>query len=223
MIKAVIFDMYETLITHSKSPLYFGKQIAEDLGIAPESFYPLWHASEDARTRGERTTESVIAEIMKENGRFSEDALKSVMEKRRAVKRGCFLKMDEGILPLLSELKGRGIALGLISNCFSEEAEIIRESPLFPFFDSAMLSYEQRLAKPDREIFTRCLAELSLSAEECLYVGDDGSMELEAAQSLGMRPVQALWYLRISQGGESAINSAFPHAEAPKDVLDYLD
>ena len=31
MIKAVIFDMFETLITHFKSPLYFGKQIAEDI------------------------------------------------------------------------------------------------------------------------------------------------------------------------------------------------
>lgn len=33
MIKAVIFDMYETLITLFQSPLYFGTQMAIDAGI----------------------------------------------------------------------------------------------------------------------------------------------------------------------------------------------
>ena len=34
MIKAVIFDMYETLITLFDSPLYFGTQMAADAGIS---------------------------------------------------------------------------------------------------------------------------------------------------------------------------------------------
>lgn len=33
MIRAVIFDMFETLITLYESPIYFGSQIAEDVGI----------------------------------------------------------------------------------------------------------------------------------------------------------------------------------------------
>ena len=32
MIRAVIFDMFETLITHYKCPLYFGAQMAADAG-----------------------------------------------------------------------------------------------------------------------------------------------------------------------------------------------
>lgn len=36
---------------------------------------------------------------------------------------------------MLSQLKSSGIRVGLISNCFSEEAEVIRESVLFPYFD----------------------------------------------------------------------------------------
>ena len=38
MIQAVIFDMYETLITHYRSPLYFGAQMAADAGITEEAF-----------------------------------------------------------------------------------------------------------------------------------------------------------------------------------------
>ncbi len=33
MTQAVIFDMFETLITHYQSPLYFGAQMAMDAGI----------------------------------------------------------------------------------------------------------------------------------------------------------------------------------------------
>ena len=42
MIKAVIFDMYETLITHYGCPLYFGRQMAADAGISEEKFQALW-------------------------------------------------------------------------------------------------------------------------------------------------------------------------------------
>ncbi len=38
MIKAVIFDMFETLITLFESPLYFGSQMAYDAGIPEEKF-----------------------------------------------------------------------------------------------------------------------------------------------------------------------------------------
>lgn len=42
MLKAVIFDMYKTLITLYESPLYFGTQIALDAGIEEEKFQKLW-------------------------------------------------------------------------------------------------------------------------------------------------------------------------------------
>ena len=44
-IQAVIFDMYETLVTQFCSPLYYGTQIAEDLGLRPEEFLPGWRAA----------------------------------------------------------------------------------------------------------------------------------------------------------------------------------
>lgn len=46
MIKAVIFDMYETLITLYESPLYFGTQMAEDAGITEEYFQSVWYLKE---------------------------------------------------------------------------------------------------------------------------------------------------------------------------------
>lgn len=42
MTKAVIFDMYETLITLFESPVYFSTQMAEDTGITEEDFQNSW-------------------------------------------------------------------------------------------------------------------------------------------------------------------------------------
>ena len=54
MIKAVIFDMFETLITLFESPLYFGSQMAYDAGIPEEKFQNSWRPTEQDRTIGKK-------------------------------------------------------------------------------------------------------------------------------------------------------------------------
>ena len=54
MVKAVIFDMFETLVTHYSCPLYLGTQIAAGIGISNEEFQTIWHPSEEKRSKGFR-------------------------------------------------------------------------------------------------------------------------------------------------------------------------
>ena len=123
---------------------------------------------------------------------------------------------------MLDGLRTRGLRIGLVSNCYSEEAAAIRESDLFPRFDAAMLSWEQGIQKPDPEIFLRCTQALGVAPQECLYVGDGGSHELEAAQALGMQAGQATWYFQ--QGvTPMQVNDAFPELRSPLDVLAWVD
>ena len=75
MIKAVIFDMYETLITLFDSPLYFGTQMAADAGIAEEKFQKIWRAEEKNRTIGKVTLEELLEKILRENNCFSEEKM----------------------------------------------------------------------------------------------------------------------------------------------------
>lgn len=77
---------------------------------------------------------------------------------------------------MLQTLKEKKIKIGLISNCYSEEAVLIRESQLFPYFDQSCLSYELGMKKPDPGIFLKCMEGLGVRAGECLYIGDGGSM-----------------------------------------------
>lgn len=100
---------------------------------------------------------------------------------------------------------------------------MIRRSELFPYFDAVYLSYEQGIQKPDEEIFQRCMDSLSVNAEECVYVGDGGSYELEAAEKLGMKAVQAVWYLQEGTMQPTGRKSDFIQVERPLDVLKCLD
>lgn len=222
-VRAVVFDMYETLITHYESPLYFGADMARDAGIPEENFFRLWRdpVVDHARTTGRLTLEELLRRIFADNGRPDDPLIAKLIARRIAVKEDCFRHLHNGIIPLLTALRDRGMQIALISNCYEEEAAVIRTSSLFSFFDQAYLSCEQGLAKPDEEIFRRCMRDLGVLPEECLYVGDGGSCELETAGKLGMLPVQAVWYLR--EGTQpSRRKSGFPWAEHPSDILYYL-
>ena len=222
MIKAVIFDMYETLITLFECEPYFGPQIAEETGIPGEIFKNLWKPMEQERTIGKLTLEQALEFILKENGQYSEELLNKIVEKRKSVRRECFERLHPEIIPMLKELKKRGLYIGLISNCFSEEAEVIKESVLFSYFDVACLSYDLGLQKPDKEIYRRCMETLSVEAHECIYIGDGGSRELEAAKELGMKPLQAVWYLKEGTLQPCKRMPEFVGVKTPLEILKHI-
>lgn len=194
--KAVIFDMFETLVTLHSVPRYFGRNIAADLGADIDAFYPLWHETEEARSKGKMTFEEALLWIGERTHFAYPERIPEAVEKRHAFKEESMQKVEYRIVAMLRELKARGYKVALISNCFLEEAEAIRESVMVPFFDVMMLSCEQGVQKPEHEIFERCLAELSVAPEDCLYVGDGGSQELETARFFGMKTLQAGWFVK---------------------------
>lgn len=219
MIKAVVFDMYETLITLYESPLYFGTQMALDAGIEEDKFQKLWSEAEEDRTIGNITLEEILEKILKENDCYSESKMEYIVRKRIKCKEEAFEHLHAEILPMLRALKEKGILIGLISNCFSEESEVIKKSILYSFFDAVCLSFDEGMQKPDQAIFNRCLEKLNVQADECLYVGDGGSCELEAAKMLGMKAVQAVWYLKEGTNQPSKRKEEFENIETPLDVL----
>lgn len=222
MIKAVIFDMYETLITLFDSPVYFCTQMAEDAGIPKEDFQIRWRMTEEDRTTGSVTVDEVIGDILKANNCFTMEKMKTIMEKRIRYKREVFEHMHPEIIPLLETLKSKGYKIGLISNCHSEEAMVIKQSILFPYFDAVCLSYEEGIKKPNYRIFERCMEKLCVDAADCLYVGDGGSRELETAREIGMHPVQAVWYLKEGTTQPTGRMREFTNIENPLGVIEII-
>ncbi len=61
-----------------------------------------------------------------------------------------------------------------------------RGKTMYDYFDTCYLSYEMKLAKPDKNIFLAVLADAKVKAEECLFL-DDGIKNIETANSLGFQ------------------------------------
>ncbi len=221
MIKAVIFDMYETLISHYRCPLYFSSQMSEDIGIAESDFRKIWNATDEDRSLGKLSFEDVIERILRENDKYSEELFHKVVDRRKNTKVECFKNLHGEIMPMLDGIRENGLKIGLITNCFSEEAEVIKKSEMFKYFDAACLSCEEGVRKPDLEIFRRCLERLEVMASECVFIGDGGSFELETAESLGMTIRQAVWYLK--DGMPEKRKNEFKHLENPLDVLKIVE
>lgn len=222
MIKAVIFDMFETLITHYDSPLYFCVHIARELGVPHAVFNETWKSAETERMTGKLTLEELLKTVLEANNAYSEERLHEITRKRLEAKEEVFRHIHKDIVPMLEELKRRGVLIGLVSNCYSEEVELIKSSVLYPYFDKACLSYEEGCLKPDRRIFERCLSSLGVSGDECIYIGDGGSSELEAASSLSMKAFQAVWYLEKHGYVPTPRNKKFEVLHSPADILGYI-
>ena len=220
MIKAVIFDMFETLITHFEAPVYMAKQIAEDIGITEQKFREVWNTTDEARTLGKMTHEQVIEMSLRANDCYSPELLAKIVRKRKDSKVECFRHLHPEILPMLAAIRASGIRIGLITNCYYEESDAIRESVLFDYFDAVCMSCELGLQKPDPRIFHKCAEDLAVAPEECLYVGDGGSAELEAAREVGMHPVQAVWYFKEGAKQPAKRKEGFFQAESPMEIVD---
>ena len=222
MKRAVIFDMYETLVTLQTEPQCFSRHMAEIAGADLSAFRAAWRSTEDARMLGALTLEAALRRSLEECGAWSEEAYEAILRRRYASREIGPDRLHPQILPMLETLRRRGVRIGLITNCQSEEVASIRRSVLWPYFDAPVTSFETGVMKPDPAIFHLCMDSLGVCAADCLYVGDGGSQELTAARLLGLRAVQAVWYFRPGGVQPVAPLAEFPRAQQPAEIPGYL-
>lgn len=211
--------MFETLVTHFESPVYMGKQISEDIGITEQKFREIWDTTDDDRTLGKMSFEEVIEESLRINNRYSDQLFEKIVSKRKMSKIECFKHIHPQIMPMFRALRELNIKIGLITNCYFEERDVIKNSVFFDYFDAVCMSCELGMKKPQIEIFQRCTSDLAVMPEECLYIGDGGCFELETALSLGMHPIQATWYLKDGVKQPAKRKVGFLQGESPMDVV----
>lgn len=88
-------------------------------------------------------------------------------------------------IALIEELKKRGVRCYVLSNMSKEfYAELIK-FPVFGLFDGAVVSYQERINKPDRGIYEVILSRYGLEPSETIFA-DDKIANTEAAAALGL-------------------------------------
>ena len=217
--------MFETLVTYFTGRVYFSDNFASEMGLPVKEYREVWRGTDNDRTTGKITLEEGAEYALKVMGCYTPEAVELLMRKRHESMTDTFNATPAETYFLLSELKKRGIKIGLISNCYSDERDMIRKTDLMPYFDSVKLSYEQGLKKPDLKLYFDIAEELGAKPEECFYVGDGGSNELQAAANAGMTAVQANWFRDLAYDPHipCGIYPEFLQADTQADVLKFID
>ena len=92
----------------------------------------------------------------------------------------------EGVREVLDELKHRSIGRGIISNWDWTARDVLTAAGLIDYFDHLIISSEVDCNKPDARIFNLALQSASISAGECLYVGDNYYDDAVGSRRVGM-------------------------------------
>lgn len=98
--------------------------------------------------------------------------------------------MRDYAIPWILELKAKGYGVYYLSNFSGKVRRECADSLTFlPYTDGGILSYEDRVIKPDEEIYKLLLERFDLKAEECVFL-DDTLKNIEAAKALGFYGIQ---------------------------------
>ena len=99
-------------------------------------------------------------------------------------------RVFDDVVPTLTTLAGRGVALGVISNWDERLRPLLEALNLARRFRTIVVSCEAGHAKPAREIFLRAAAELGCEPGAILHVGDGAREDTAGARAAGLRALR---------------------------------
>ena len=217
MKKAVIFDLDGTLADTIASIAWCGNRALARFGLPSftEAEYKCFVGDGAAML----VRRALLAAGDGKLSRFDE----VYQEYRDIFSRDCMyqVKPYEGIVPLLSELKKRGIRIAVLSNKPDADSRHVVEE-LFGkgYFDHVQGQAEGIPRKPDPAGVYRIMEAFGMRAEDFLYVGDS-CVDMRTGKAAGLFTVGVLWGFR--DRAELEENHADAVIARPEELLSFLD
>ena len=100
--------------------------------------------------------------------------------------------VEPDIAETLEKLRNMNLKLAILSNTFVDSLSLERhlaKYDMLRFFDIRMYSYQFRYRKPDQRIFRQAAEKLQLSPAEIVFVGDRIDKDIKPSLKAGMKPV----------------------------------
>jgi putative hydrolase of the HAD superfamily len=203
MLKAIAFDLWETLITNPPDLTHTHKEVrlermAKILGHPPSQleapYLDVWQRCQDlywsrdkdvpCRTQIDHFLDAMQLDL--------DEAGKQSLEEAYAFAIFDFLPaVVPGALDVIRELRSRGLRLGLISNTGRTPGYALRAilDRLGLHLDAMVFSNEHGECKPQRSIFEALRQALEVDFDEMLFVGDNLYADVHGAQQCGMAAI----------------------------------
>ena len=179
MIRNVILDIGDVLV-HSDFERFFERQGYDDAMVHRLSkatfLSPIWRELD----RGVWSMDEIMDAFVR-NDPGIEDALRSVFRNTEG-----FVRRYPYAESWIQSLKASGFNVYCLSNLSGLIYDgCAGELGFLGMVDGYILSWREKLAKPDPQIYRLLLDRYSLRAEECIYI-DDSETNVLAAAELGM-------------------------------------
>lgn len=177
--KAVIFDMGGILLDFPMLELTAAySDTPEDARLLDQAIFksPEWVALD----RGLATEDQVLSAARDQLPERLRDNAAQVIE-----------HWDDYLFPkpemnaLARELDALGVPLYLLSNTSARFYRFRDKIEVWPLLRGALLSFEEKLLKPDPELYRRLFPRFGLAPGECFFI-DDLHLNVEAARWCGM-------------------------------------
>jgi len=231
MIKAVFFDLYHTLLGYDPPREELQAKALGELGIAVKSEalrWPLVVADEyiyqehvraplGQRSKEEQTAVWVQYErkLLEKAGIEADDQfILGLLGKVRQFDMKQVLFDD--VLPALTELKGRGLILGLISNIDRDITSLLDDLGLTHWLQVVVTSQDTGFNKPSPEIFQEAVKRAGIQADEAIYVGDQYQVDVVGANQAGLKGIL------IDRGGYFTDLADCPRLQNLAKIPEYL-
>ncbi len=179
MIKNIIFDIGNVLADFRWQGFLkdrgFDGQMAERIGAAS-----VLGGAWDEFDRGAWSEERLLEAFIARDPDIEEEIRRAFKDLRGMVTR------REYAIPWIRSFKAAGYKVYYLSN-FSEKAYLECRDALdfIPEMDGGILSYRERLVKPDPAIYTLLTERYGLRQQECVFL-DDTQKNVEGAKRVGM-------------------------------------
>ncbi len=189
---AAVFDFFGTMTPISPDAVWASNvaRLAAPLGVSAQALDVVLGQTFGDRMTGAtgdvRQTMQGLADRL--GVKLTEEQLDEAVAVRRQAQESMFALRPEA-LPVVGELRERGLRIGLLSDCSFELPDAWHTLPLAALVDAPVFSCVEGTRKPDPRLFRTVAANLGVSPADCLYVGDGGGHELTGASGVGMHAV----------------------------------
>lgn len=181
---AALLDLYDTVARTRWKEL--SDRIAGELSIDMVALYRAYDLTRPERSVGAfEGPEGDMAAVVEAAGFDPSPVLieRLVAMEREFSERG--VELWEDSLPVVQELRARGVKTALVSNCSHSTRGIVDRLGIAEAFDEVLLSFEVGVRKPDPAIYREALERLDVAPEHAVFV-DDQTEYCDGAAALGI-------------------------------------
>jgi len=183
-VDAALLDLYDTVARTRWHEL--SDRIAGELDVDLAALYRAYNLTRDDRSVGAFDgQEGDMAAIVEAAGFASSPELIGTLVALERAFAETGVELWEDSLPVVRELRARGVKTALVSNCSHSTRGIVDRLGLDEAFDEVILSFELGLRKPDPAIYREALRRLGAEPEQAVFV-DDQPEYCDGAAAIGI-------------------------------------